>query len=323
MKNSKFIALFAFVLLAFAIYPPSAPASDLTQKPRSCKQLRCDIKNAYVCGKIQVGHRTLDYCYLSPSRFEKSQRLWTEVSFDLTQPIRPLIHLHGAGASDLSKWWNLFYYLTWNQLELTQKTPLPILVSFGPSWLLSRDSNYYSVDDLVQIAFPKIIEHIRKTEPDIQLDEQFSLIGESMGGHNSLQIYLSHPEKIAAAAVFCTAVIELSPFASEKEILEYIERTGAVPQVARSIPVIAKSSYANPQHYAKDQLLNPHRMRGPFPPLWAHYDDGDEFGFDKTNPNFFKMLGEKNAKFELLHEPGRHCEGARRHYSTAYSFLNR
>ncbi len=289
------------------------------------KLLGTDIRGSYVCDSLQVRNRKLKYCYLSPSKFEESQPVWSQLSFNKSRPVRPLFYFHGAGGSNLSQYFDGFYIKTQKQLKKDGFAPLPIFVSFGPTWLFSHDSDYYSVDDFMTSVLPTLLARIQSKEPAFRFETKISVMGGSMGGHNALQIYLNHPDKTVAVAVFCSAVIELGPQTTNQELEAYLQRTHAEEEYAKRIPGIVRGSYASTSHYNRDHLLNKIRSNQVLPPLWAQYDDGDEFGFDDTNEDFFKLLAEKNASapVAVTHAHGRHCGGAGAHMDEIYTFLNR
>lgn len=317
----KFFA--GFLLVSLLGIHSTSFAAGMPQDPFYCKYFKCKVSKAFICNTIQVRSHPLQYCFMSPSRFENSQPLWTHVKFDKKRPILPLLYFHGAGASNITAQETTFYRATWDVLERDGRAPLPILLTFGPTWFLSRDPNYYSVDDLMNIALPVILTHIRLADSGIVLDHQVALLGGSMGGHNTLQVYMNYPERVKAATAFCSAVAELPPGATPEDIQAYIQRTGATPDIARQMPGIVRPSYVNNEAFWRDNLLTLITTKTSLPPLWANYDDQDDFGFNATNPDLLNQMNGKSNPLIVTHAPGRHCQGTLDHLMDGYDFINR
>ena len=77
------------------------------------------------------------------------------------------------------------------------------------------------------------------------------LMGESMGGLNSLVLGLSQPQHFDKVAALCPAVYLDSPFTPPSQIREGIVRTGADPRIVFGIWQLSRSCVANAEEWSR------------------------------------------------------------------------
>lgn len=159
-----------------------------------------------------------------------------------------LYHLHGRNL-EAEVWNDPSYFTAMVQAEWQRAGVLPTTVvslSYGSVWLLaSRGEAEHS--GLLDRIWPDITA----IESRIGTPRRRLLMGESMGGLNSLVLGLSQPRRFAKVAALCPGVYRDSPFASLGQIREAIVRTGAEPLVALGIWQLARRHVANEHEWRR------------------------------------------------------------------------
>ena len=153
-----------------------------------------------------------------------------------------LYHLHGRNLE--AETWNDPSYYTAMVQAYWQRTgllpPTVVSLSYGPVWLLAPKGEAEH-SGLLDTIWPEITAiEARIGKPGRRL-----LMGESMGGLNSLVLGLSQPRRFDKVAALCPTVYLDSPFAPLSQIREAIVRTGAEPRIAFGIWQLARRYVAN------------------------------------------------------------------------------
>jgi enterochelin esterase-like enzyme len=102
-----------------------------------------------------------------------------------------------------------------------------VSLSYGRLWLLApkgRAEDSGLLDD--------IWTHIQAIESRLGQPRRRMLMGESMGGLNSLVLGLSQPQRFDKVAALCPQVYLDSPFAPLGQLRDAMVRTGADPAIA-------------------------------------------------------------------------------------------
>ncbi|MEL6216719.1 MAG: alpha/beta hydrolase-fold protein, partial [Pseudomonadota bacterium] len=116
-----------------------------------------------------------------------------------------LVHLHGRRGN--ARWWNDQDYYTgelyaqWAKLEVP--APTVASVSFGPLWLLKSTEG---VAFFVGTVMPTIKRRLANPNPSVRV------LGESMGGLNTLMLAVFAGEHFDRAAVLCAPISTTSPY---------------------------------------------------------------------------------------------------------------
>lgn len=157
-------------------------------------------------------------------------------------------HLHGRNLE--AEVWNDPTYFTallqayWQNAGLVP--PTVISLSYGPVWLLASKGQARSSGLL-----DSIWRDISAIETRVGLPKRRLLMGESMGGLNSLVLGLSQPQHFDKVAALCPAVYVESPFTPPSQILEGIVRTGADPRIAFGIWQLSRDYVANAEEWSR------------------------------------------------------------------------
>ena len=157
-------------------------------------------------------------------------------------------HLHGRNLEAES--WNDPSYFTAMVQAYWQKAgwlpPTVISLSYGPVWLLAPKGQAEH-SGLLNSIWPAISAiEVRVGKPRRRL-----LMGESMGGLNSLVLGLSHPQHFDKVAALCPAVYLESPFAPLGQIREAMVRTGAQPSIAFGIWQLSRRYVASAEEWRR------------------------------------------------------------------------
>jgi pimeloyl-ACP methyl ester carboxylesterase len=157
-------------------------------------------------------------------------------------------HLHGRNLE--AEIWNDPTYFTAQLQAYWQNTgllpPTVISLSYGPVWLLSAKGQAGSSGLL-----DTIWRDISAIEARVGAPRRRLLMGESMGGLNSLVLGLSQPQHFDKVAALCPAVYTESPFAPLSQILEGIARTGADPRIAFGIWRLSRDYVATAEEWSR------------------------------------------------------------------------
>lgn len=188
------------------------------------------------------------------AQFAKADLYHAPVCYQFTAPLsggfcvnRPvqnantdlLYYFHGRG-DGLENWGAQQFYTQqlrdeWAKTNAT--LPTVINVSFGPIWVLaeknkSRASGLFEV--FTKMLMPQIEAALGQTF------ERRLLLGESMGGFNTLQLALK-TQMFAKAAALCAPVARITPFAEEAEVTEFIEASAAWSYYRQTPEVVVQS----------------------------------------------------------------------------------
>jgi pimeloyl-ACP methyl ester carboxylesterase len=157
-------------------------------------------------------------------------------------------HLHARNLE--AEVWNDPGYFTALLQAHWQRTgglpPTVVSLSYGPVWLLARKGQ--AVDSGL---LDTIWSDLHAVEARLPTPRRRLLMGESMGGLNSLVLGLSHPQHFDKVAALCPAVYVDSPFAPLREIRDAMVRTGADPRMAFGIWRLSQRYVASPEEWLR------------------------------------------------------------------------
>ncbi len=223
-----------------------------------------------------------------------------------------LYHLHGRGGSEKS-WSGKVSYGEllrgyWKSRRID--APTVVSVSFGPIWVLAS-KNLSPVSGLFEVLTEQVIPSIEKA---LHFHGRRLVLGESMGGFNTTQIYL-RAKGFAKAAALCAPIADLSLDATEEELTAFIEKSAAwaynpatvaqnvkdmVQMAGAFFPTEADWNGANPLELARS--VTPSQ-----PPLYLAVGMYDPFANYEGNLLFSQALKKKGARVEWRPQWGGHC----------------
>jgi pimeloyl-ACP methyl ester carboxylesterase len=229
-----------------------------------------------------------------------------------------LYFLHGRGGSEHSWADNVDYQRVrdhWVRMGI--QAPTVVTISFGPSWLLTK-VNEKRKHALLPYFISKLIPHMESRLGG--LHGRRLLIGESMGGFNSLQILFAAPDLFHRIAFVCPGIPTIGPYATSDEIEALIQRHQ--PYIRRdlveSLLSRNRSEFPTTAHWdAHDPLKlmlrtesSPLSSPSPlaWPPLHLSSNEMDEYGFQEGAVRLVEIAQGRNISVEWISIPSTgHC----------------
>lgn len=157
-------------------------------------------------------------------------------------------HLHGRNLE--AETWNDPSYFTamvqayWQRAGLLP--PTVISLSYGPVWLLAPkgQAEHSGLLDTIWSDIGAIEARVGKPRRRL-------LVGESMGGLNSLVLGLSLPQHFDKVAALCPNVYQDSPFVPFSQIRAAMVRTGADPRTAFGLWQLARRYVSDAEEWGR------------------------------------------------------------------------
>lgn len=256
------------------------------------------------CGQL-TSEPILKYCVHTPAERKSNDIVY---------------YLHGAYNSELTWQDDIFYTAQIRQEWENKKLPLPtvISVSYGPLWILNV-KNSSPVSGLLE-AFTEDIT--KKIEKEVgPLKGRRIVFGDSMGGYNSVQLAFK-TKLFAKAAILCTPMSDLSPFASDPEIEAHVRTSSAYkyyydPKDPSSNPVLGsvksiinlvRAFYGNQDEWnSGDPLQLAAKSLNVTPKLYVAAGLYDKFAVYEGNVKFVSILKSRNVDVDWRPQWGGHC----------------
>lgn len=230
------------------------------------------------CVYTETGSRNQDVLYYFHGR-GLDEKAWGDDGY-YTGMVRKAWQAHGAGA------------------------PTVIAISFGKDWLLvPKNKSPYSglLDAFTAAVVPTMEARIGGVKG------RRILLGESMGGFNGTAVAL-RTTLFAKAALLCPPMTTLSPFATEAEIVAFIERTKASPEKVRGAIQLSRAFLPEPADYdAASPLQLAEKASSATPPLYVSCGSYDEYGFFEGAERFAATARARGTKVAWRPLQGGHC----------------
>ena len=218
-----------------------------------------------------------------------------------------LYHLHGRNLE--AEIWNDPTYFTAMVQGHWQRTgqlpPTVVSLSYGPVWLLAPKGQAEHSGLLDAIG-----PHITALEARIGQPRRRLLVGESMGGLNSLVLGLSQPQRFDKVAALCPNVYLDSPFAPFSQIRAAITRTGADPRIVFGIWQLARRYVANDEEWRRMSplaLIEATALQGAGPSLYLSGGLYDRYGLYEGVERLAQRALQRGLPTEWHPLYGGHC----------------
>lgn len=218
-----------------------------------------------------------------------------------------LYHLHGRNLE--AEVWNDPTYFTAMVQAYWQRAgrlpPTVVSLSYGPVWLLAPRGEAPDSGLL-----DTIWQDIRAIEARIGTPRRRLLMGESMGGLNSLILGLSQPQRFEKVAALCPNVYVDSPFDPLGEIREALVRTGAEPRVAIGLWQLARRHVANADEWRRISplaLIEGAALDDARPNLYLSGGLYDRFGLYEGTERLAQRAAQRGLPTEWHPLYGGHC----------------
>ena len=230
-----------------------------------------------------------------------------------------LYHFHGLLGTE--KYWSSDFYYPEQLREVWEKTgakiPVVISVSFGGIYLLA-EKNESAKSGLFERFRSEILPEIEKSL-GMPVGRRL-LVGESMGGFNSVQLALK-TNLFQKAALLCVPIYNgLTPFSPEGEIQKYIERTAVWKYYSQMAPETVQSSVKDTVFISKMYFPNELAWKksdpmelaktvdiASLPSLYVAVGKVDKYAIYESNKTFVDTLMARGATIEWRPQFGGHC----------------
>jgi enterochelin esterase-like enzyme len=218
-----------------------------------------------------------------------------------------LYHLHGRNLE--AEIWNDPTYFTamvqayWQSAGLLP--PTVVSLSYGPVWLLAPKGGAEH-SGLLDAIWPDITT----IEARIGKPRRRLLMGESMGGLNSLVLGLSQPQRFDKVAALCPQVYLDSPFAPLSQIREAALRTGADPRIGFGIWRLARRYVSNDEEWGRMSplaLIEAAALQDARPSLYLSGGLYDRYGLYEGTERLAKRAAQRGLPTDWHPLYGGHC----------------
>lgn len=216
-------------------------------------------------------------------------------------------HLHGRNL-EAEIWNDPSYYTAMIQAYWRSAGVLPptvVTLSYGPEWLLAPKGQA-DRSGLLDTIWPDITAiESRMGKPRRRL-----LMGESMGGLNSLVLGLSQPQHFDKVAALCPNVYTDSPFAPLGQIREAMVRTGAEPRITFGIWKLARRYVSDADEWRRISplaLIEGHAVQESRPSLYLSAGLYDRYGLYEGAERLAQRAVQRGLPTEWHPIYGGHC----------------
>jgi Putative esterase len=218
-----------------------------------------------------------------------------------------LYHLHARNL-EAEVWNDTTYFTAMLQASWQNANILPptvVSLSFGPVWLLTPKgaAEQSGLLDEMILAIDAIEARIGKPQRRL-------LLGESMGGLNSLILGFSHPHKFSKVAALCPTVYTDSPFAPLGEIRDAIKRTGAEPRIALGVWQLAQRYLSSVEEWRRVsplELIESAPLKAARPDLYLSAGLYDRYGLYEGTNTLARRAAQVGLPIEWHPLYGGHC----------------
>lgn len=216
-------------------------------------------------------------------------------------------HLHGRNLE--AEVWNDPTYFTalvqgyWQQAGVLP--PTVVSLSYGPVWLLAPKGKA-EASGLLDTVWTDI----GAIEARVGKPNRRMLMGESMGGLNSLVLGLTLPQHFDKVAALCPAVYRDSPFVPLSQIREGLVRTGADPRIVFGIWQLSRRYVLNAeewQRFSPLALIERAALQQVRPNLYLSAGLYDRYGLYEGTERLAQRAAQRGLPTEWHPLYGGHC----------------
>lgn len=212
--------------------------------------------------------------------------------------------LHGLGGNART-WFTQTQGTQWIEKKWAEKgyRPTIVTVSFGEIWLLVNTPEYPLISAFKDEMMPFLESKIGGLAGGRRL-----LMGQSMGGFNSVQASLQLPGAFTKVVLMCPAITTVGPFDPPSAIDDYIQRTGANrSRVNLMLSISAEFFRSEDQWMAHEPFHLLQQYAGPKPVFLVTTGLQDEFGFQEGSEVFASQARVLDFSATWVPLPGPHC----------------
>jgi pimeloyl-ACP methyl ester carboxylesterase len=219
-----------------------------------------------------------------------------------------LYYLHGGGSDEFQ--WQKGLGKEFKQEWSNRRTGSPAVItfSFGPSWLLG-DVNTPGHPALLPLVREKLMPLLEAKLGGVR-GRRF-VMGPSMGGYNSAELGLRHPELFAAILPLCPGMLTLTLSSSPTDIDAFLVANS--PKIQRTLVermlAWVKHDFLTQENWDRhDPLLLAAKATPQGPRVYVHSTFDDDYGFYPAAQKFAELLKARGVPTKAtFHSEGRHC----------------
>ena len=122
-------------------------------------------------------------------------------------------------------------------------------------------------------------------------------------------LVLKNPDAFKAVVLACPGVVNVSPYASDAEVEEYIRRTGADPGKVEMIVDMGWTFYPDDKSWESDAPMGlaQKRLNAQFPAMHVSCGNHDEMGLFESAKAFADLAKTRGVKTTWEELNGGHC----------------
>lgn len=252
-------------------------------------QVQAETLN-YSCGSKTMQGIPFSYCYRNAEATNNDDIIY-------------FFHgLNGSAKTWFTQWvGTLMVQYVWQSKGYR---PRIVSVSFGKEWLLVDNKKH----NLLTLFSNQVMPFIEKKMGGLRRGQRH-LIGQSMGGFSAAQIALKKPGLFSRVALLCPSITTIGPYASKREVDDYIYRTAAWPWMVRKMLLISRNIFSDKADWDKhDPLILLKRYRYTTKSkFYVSTGMWDGYGFQEGSSVFSRIAKARAFDTQWIPVPGIHC----------------
>lgn len=214
-----------------------------------------------------------------------------------------LVYFHGLGGNEKDWWSSPEIQAIQQELRTRNFDPWIITVSYGKAWLLTEVPNGLLFPKTVDQLLPDLFQQIKPSG----FTHKY-LMGASMGGLNTSQVMLKRPHMFDKFMLICPAITTVGPFAPERDVIDYVMRTGAQAKRVAFMLQWARMEFPKANDWQNHSPLVLADKPINLPQIYLSCGLKDEFGFQEGAHMLYAKLRPKATRAWWVPIPdGVHC----------------
>lgn len=244
----------------------------------------------FICGSEELQGGSFRYCFRDPEGVNHSDIVYF---FHGLGGSEKTWHRQFLGTRMIQDWWTLRGY-----------RPRVVSVSFGSQWLMVDNKRYPLITYFTKVIMP----FLEKKMGGLRGGRRH-IIGQSMGGFNGAELALKKPGMFSRVALLCPAIATVGPYSSDREIEDYIERTGARRRLVNKMLRISRSVFIDKKDWDNHDPLRlmKNYSSSKKPRFYVSVGTSDGYGFQEGSRVFTQRASAFSFLFNWVPVPGGHC----------------
>jgi pimeloyl-ACP methyl ester carboxylesterase len=214
-----------------------------------------------------------------------------------------LVYFHGLGGNEMEWFTSPGMQTIRDELRTRKFDPWIITVSYGKAWILTEVPHGLLFPKTVDELLPDLFNSIRPAG----FAHKY-LAGASMGGLNTSEVMLKRPHMFDKFMMICPAITTVGPYAPDREVLDYVMRTGAQAKRVAFMLQWARLEFPKAADWASHSPLLLADRNIALPEVYLSCGMKDEFGFQEGAHMLYAKVRPKATRAWWVPIPdGVHC----------------